>query len=156
MGGSDAPRTQARAANHRALLAEPAELAGRQQRDVEIRIKQARLPWVKTLEQFDFGFPALIDRKVARELAGGASVERPESVVLLDRPGADEAALAIASAVKAYEMGQPVQFKEKICGRSPCDSPRCGSFRAKDGVAFNWSRQAERCDATVTVKKMMN
>ena len=40
---------------------------------MESRLKQARLPWVKTLEQFDFTFQPGIDRKVVRELAGLAA-----------------------------------------------------------------------------------
>lgn len=32
------------------------EWNGRHQRGMESRLKQARFPWVKTLEQFDFGF----------------------------------------------------------------------------------------------------
>ncbi|ATO31861.1 Insertion sequence IS5376 putative ATP-binding protein [Dickeya dianthicola] len=51
------------------------EWNGRHQRGVESRLKQARFPWVKTLEQFDFGFQPGIDRKVVRELAGLAFVE---------------------------------------------------------------------------------
>ncbi|MFP1464085.1 ATP-binding protein [Escherichia coli] len=44
----------------------------------EVPLKQARFPWVKTLEQFDFGFQPGIDRKVVRELAGLAFVERAQ------------------------------------------------------------------------------
>ena len=40
------------------------EWNGRHQRGMESRLKQARLPWVKTLEQFDFTFQPGIDRKV--------------------------------------------------------------------------------------------
>lgn len=59
------------------------EWSGRHQRGMESRLKQARLPWVKTLEQFDFNFQPGIDRKVVRELAGLAFVERSENVILL-------------------------------------------------------------------------
>ncbi|BDO91785.1 hypothetical protein TUM9757_42290 [Escherichia coli] len=59
------------------------EWNGRHQRGMESRLKQARLPWVKTLEQFDFTFQPGIDRKVVRELAGLAFVERSENVILL-------------------------------------------------------------------------
>lgn len=38
------------------------EWNGRHQRGMESRLKQARLPWVKTLEQFDFTFQPGIDR----------------------------------------------------------------------------------------------
>ena len=51
------------------------------------RLKQARLPWVKTLEQFDFTFQPGIERKVVRELAGLTFVERSENVILLGPPG---------------------------------------------------------------------
>lgn len=53
---------------------------------MESRLKQARLPWVKMLEQFDFTFQPGIDRKVVRELAGLAFVERSENVILLGPP----------------------------------------------------------------------
>nr|WEG97256.1 hypothetical protein MNFJLIIH_00014 [Escherichia coli] len=52
------------------------EWNGRHQRGMESRLKQARLPWVKTLEQFDFTFQPGIDRKVVRELAGLAFIDR--------------------------------------------------------------------------------
>lgn len=87
-----------------------AEWAGRHQRGFESRLKQARLPWVKTLEQFDFGFQPSIDRKVVRELAGGAFVERAENVVLLGPPGVGKTHLAVALAVKACEAGHRVLF----------------------------------------------
>ncbi len=51
-----------------------------------VQRKQARSPWVKTLEQFDFTFQPGIDRKVVRELAGLAFVERSENVILLGPP----------------------------------------------------------------------
>ena len=35
----------------------------------------ARLPWVKTLDQFDFEFQPSIDRRQVRELAGRADNE---------------------------------------------------------------------------------
>lgn len=46
------------------------ESAGRHQKGFESRSKQARLPWVKTIEQFDFNFQPSIDRKTVRELSG--------------------------------------------------------------------------------------
>ena len=59
------------------------EWQGRHLKGVEARLAQARLPWIKTLEQFDFAFQPSIDRKVIRALAGLAFVERAENVVLL-------------------------------------------------------------------------
>ena len=86
------------------------EWNGRHQRGMESRLKQARLPWVKTLEQFDFTFQPGIDRKVVRELAGLTFVERSENVILLGPPGVGKTHLAIALGVKALDAGHRVLF----------------------------------------------
>ncbi len=65
---------------------------------------------VKTLEQFDFTFQPGIDRKVVRELAGLAFVERSENVILLGPPGVGKTHLAIALGVKAVDAGHRVLF----------------------------------------------
>lgn len=77
------------------------EWNGRHQRSMESRLKQARFPWVKTLEQFDFSFQPGIDRKVVRELDGLALVERSENVILLGPPRVGKTHLAVALRVKA-------------------------------------------------------
>ena len=87
-----------------------AEWAGRHQKGLESRLKQARLPWMKTLEQFDYEFQPSIDRKVVRELSGLGFVNRAENVVLLGPPGVGKTHLAIALAVKAAEAGHRVMF----------------------------------------------
>lgn len=86
------------------------EWGGRHQRGFESRLKQARLPWVKTLEQFDFSFQPSIDKKTVRELSGLGFVERSENVVLLGPPGVGKTHLAVALAVKAAEAGHRVLF----------------------------------------------
>ena len=87
-----------------------AEWKGRHLRGVEGRLKQARFPWVKTIEQFEFPFQPSIDRKVIRELSGLSFVERAENVVLLGPPGVGKTHLAIALGVKAIEAGHRVLF----------------------------------------------
>jgi len=96
-----------------------AEWRGRHQRGVESRLKLARLPWVKTLDQFDFEFQPSIDRRQVRELAGLSFVERAENVVLLGPPGVGKTHLAIALGVKAVEAGHTVLFLtlESLMGR---------------------------------------
>jgi DNA replication protein DnaC len=86
------------------------EWKGRHLKGVEGRLLQARFPWIKTIEQFDFGFQPSIDRKVIRELAGLSFVERAENVVLLGPPGVGKTHLAIALGVKAIEAGHRVMF----------------------------------------------
>ena len=96
-----------------------AEWHGRYQRGVEGRLKQARLPWIKTLDQFDFDFQPSIDRKTIRELAGGSFIERAHNVVLLGPPGVGKTHLAIALGVKAVEAGYSALFLtlETLMGR---------------------------------------
>jgi DNA replication protein DnaC len=95
------------------------EWHGRYQRGVEGRLKQARLPWIKTLDQFDFDFQPSIDRKVIRELAGGSFIERAHNVVLLGPPGVGKTHLAIALGVTAVEAGYSALFLtlESLMGR---------------------------------------
>ena len=86
------------------------EWQGRYQRGVESRLKLARFPWIKTLEQFDFEFQPSLDRRQVRELAGLGFVERGDDVVILGPPGVGKTHLAVALGVKAVEAGYSVQF----------------------------------------------
>ncbi len=86
------------------------EWQGRQLRGIEARLKQARFPWIKTLEQFDFEFQPSIDRKVMRELSAASFVERAHNVVLLGPPGVGKTHLAVGLGVKAVEAGYSVLF----------------------------------------------
>ncbi len=87
-----------------------AEWQGRRQRGIQMRLSMARFPWIKTVEEFDFGFQPSIDRRVIRELSGLGFVERAENVILLGPPGVGKTHLAIGLGVKAVEAGQKVLF----------------------------------------------
>jgi len=86
------------------------EYQGRFQRGIEARLRLARFPWIKTLDQFEFDFQPSLDRKLLRELAGMSFVERSHNVVLLGPPGVGKTHLAIALGVKAVEAGYSVLF----------------------------------------------
>ena len=86
------------------------EWQGRYQRGIEARLRQARFPWIKTLEQFDFDFQPSLDRRQVRELAGMSFVERAHNVILLGPPGVGKTHLAIALGAKAVEAGYSVLF----------------------------------------------
>jgi len=98
--------------DYKAFLAQAlqTEWQGRFQRNVESRLKLARFPWIKTLEQFEFDFQPSLDRKLVRELAGLSFVERAHNVILLGPPGVGKTHLAIALGVKAVEAGYSVLF----------------------------------------------
>ena len=55
------------------------EWQGRFQRNVEARLKLARFPWLKTLDQFEFEFQPSLDRKQVRELIRKAAIGQPRS-----------------------------------------------------------------------------
>jgi DNA replication protein DnaC len=86
------------------------EWQGRFHRGIEARLRQARFPWVKTLEQFDFEFQPSVDRRQVRELAGLSFVERGQNIVILGPPGVGKTHLAVALGVKAVEAGYSVLF----------------------------------------------
>jgi len=86
------------------------EWQGRYQRGIEARLGQARFPWLKTLDQFDFDFQPSLDRRQVRELAGMSFAERAHNVILLGPPGVGKTHLAIALGVKAVEAGYSVLF----------------------------------------------
>jgi DNA replication protein DnaC len=86
------------------------EWQGRQIRGVEARLRQARFPWVKTLDQYEFEFQPSVDRRQVRELAGLSFVERGQNIVLLGPPGVGKTHLAIGLGVKAVEAGYSVLF----------------------------------------------
>ena len=86
------------------------EWQGRFQRGIEARLRLARFPWIKTLEQFEFDFQPSLDRRQVRELAGLSFVERTHNVVVLGPPGVGKTHLSIALGVKAVEAGYSVLF----------------------------------------------
>ena len=86
------------------------EWQGRYQRGIETRLRQARLPWVKTMEQFDFDFQPSLDRRQVRELSGLSFVERAHNIVILGPPGVGKTHIAVGLAVKAVDAGYSVQF----------------------------------------------
>ena len=68
-----------------ALLA--MECEERDRHAIENRIRDAQLPRVKTLEEFDFGQAPQIPAAKIRELAEGGYIDRSEPVVLIGECG---------------------------------------------------------------------
>src|SRR3954464_6299765 len=60
-----------------------AEIEEREKNTIERRIKDARLPRVKTLEDFDFNQSPLVDAAKLRDLAQGSYIDRAEPVLLI-------------------------------------------------------------------------
>lgn len=86
------------------------ELEGRKQTAQRNRLKAARLPLCKTLEEFDFSFQAGLNERQLWELADLSFVATHTNIVFLGPPGVGKTHLAIALAVKTLEAGYSVLF----------------------------------------------
>ena len=91
-----------------ALLA--AELEERERRTIERRIREAHLPKVKTLEDFDFSAASTIPAAQICELAEGGYIDRAEPVVLTGECGTGKTHLATALCVAACRQKRRVRF----------------------------------------------
>ena len=77
---------------------------------VENRLRDAHLPRVKTLEEFDFGQSPEVPAGKIRELAEGGYIERSEPVVLIGECGTGKTHLATGLAVAACRQKRRVRF----------------------------------------------
>ncbi len=91
-----------------AVLAE--ETAARETRGGAARVKAARFPQVKTLDDFDFSFQRSIDRKAITHLAQLDFLVEAHNVVFLGPPGTGKTHLSIALGVQAARRGHRVAF----------------------------------------------
>jgi DNA replication protein DnaC len=71
-----------------------AEVEERERRSIELRLKDAHLPRMKTLEEFDFAQSPHIPASRVRALAEGGYLERSEPVLLVGEPGTGKTHLA--------------------------------------------------------------
>ncbi len=86
------------------------EVAARESHGGEGRIKAARFPARKTLEEFDFTFQRSVRRQVIDHLGQLDFLHARENVVLLGPPGTGKTHLAIALSIRACLAGQRVAF----------------------------------------------
>ncbi len=77
----------------------------------QARIKAARFPARKSLEEFDFAFQASLKRNTVLHLGQLDFLAGKENVVLLGPPGTGKTHLAIALGIRACLAGQRVIFK---------------------------------------------
>ena len=86
------------------------QVASRASNGTMMRISAARLPQVKTLEDFTLSHVPAATRDVIANLATTTFVARRDKVVLLGPPGTGKTHVAIALAIKAAEATYPVSF----------------------------------------------
>src|SRR5438105_8989529 len=87
------------------------EIASRESHGGEARIKAARFPARKTLEEFDFTFQRSVKKQVIEHLGQLDFLHAKENVILLGPPGTGKTHLAIALSMRACLAAHRVLFK---------------------------------------------
>jgi DNA replication protein DnaC len=91
-----------------ALLA--AELEDREQKTIERRIREAHLPRIKTLEEFDFAQSPKISAVQLQELAQGGYLERAEPILFIGDSGTGKTHLLTGLCLAACRQKRRVRF----------------------------------------------
>ena len=91
-----------------ALLA--AEIEEREQNTIARRIREARLPKVKTLEEFDFSPVPQVSASQMRALAEGGYIERAEPVLFIGECGTGKTHLLTGLCVAACRQKRRARF----------------------------------------------
>src|SRR6266480_2225073 len=86
------------------------EVSARVERDVTMKTRLARFPFVKTLDQFDFSFQPALNEAQIRELATARFVAHGENILLLGPPGVGKTHLAVSLGVAAIMQGISIVF----------------------------------------------
>ncbi len=77
---------------------------------MEMALRPARFPYVRTLEPFDFEAQPSIDPAQIRELATCRWVANGDTLLLLGPPGVGKSHLAVALGREAVRLGHSVQY----------------------------------------------
>lgn len=87
-----------------------AEVNARFERDVQRKLRLARLPFFKTLDQFDFAFQPSVNERLMRDLVSLRFVTASENVLFLGPPGVGKTHLAVSLGMAALTSGLSVLF----------------------------------------------
>ena len=110
--GRLAERARAESWSHEEFLAAclQREVAARESHGGEGRIRAARFPARKSLEEFDFDHARTLKRDTIAHLGTLDFVTARDNVVFLGPPGTGKTHLAIGLAIRACQAGHRVQF----------------------------------------------
>jgi DNA replication protein DnaC len=84
------------------------ELIGRTEQAIRRKMRQARFPFHKTLDEFDFAFQPSANERPIRDLATLRFVAAAENILFLGPPGVGKTHLAVALGICAILQGLSV------------------------------------------------
>lgn len=86
------------------------EVANKEQRRVETSLKISGLPFIKSIDEFDFTFQPRLDRQKVMSLFDMTFVQQKGNVIFLGPPGVGKTHLAVSLAIKACQSGMSIYF----------------------------------------------
>ena len=86
------------------------EVAQKEQRRVEIALKISGLPFIKSIDEFDFTFQPKLDRQKVMSLFDLTFIRQKGNIIFLGPPGVGKTHLAVSLALKACQAGISIYF----------------------------------------------
>ena len=86
------------------------ELVERERRAAERRLKAAKFPAYKTLDEFDFAMQLSLNKPLVLELMKGEYLDQRENILLVGASGTGKTHLATALGISACSAGRKVRF----------------------------------------------
>ena len=93
------------------------ELQIRAENRLKRKLREAKFPLLKTLEQFDYGSAEILDKRLMRELESGEYLLSHRNIIFMGKSGTGKTHLATGLAVAACRQGINTRFVNG-CGLS--------------------------------------
>jgi DNA replication protein DnaC len=86
------------------------EMIGRDQNTISRLLKMAKLPSIKTFDEFDYSYQQSITKQQVKEWLSFVWLEQRENIILMGPPGVGKTHVVIALAYEAIKAGYKVGF----------------------------------------------
>jgi DNA replication protein DnaC len=86
------------------------EVAQKEQRRIETALKISGLPFIKSIDEFDFAFQPKLDRQKVMSLFDLTFIRQKGNIIFLGPPGVGKTHLAVSLALKACQAGITIYF----------------------------------------------
>jgi DNA replication protein DnaC len=108
------------------------QVAATTNRRLAARLRYARFPYRRTLDEFDYEFQPSVDRKLVDDLASLRFIDEHRPILFLGQPGCGKTHLAVALATAAVEAGYRGYFSTADdMVRTLVNARREGTFTTK-------------------------